>query len=292
MKTTFNNVADIAHMWANQTQPSANYSGGNFYFEGDTIYSYGSHFPIARHYNGKVLFTLDNYSKTTSKHVSLVDNASSHKEKIYMLHVLTGKVYPSDHEKNIKHFIYKITGNIQKLKSARKKEIYTTNIDHNKKMLEEYVNFFKVKLSKEQKFLIENATPEGYGIYSTKEAARIKRAEAIRQKELAIQHAEELSNWRKFKTQHIRTRSGCDYLRFNKEAARVETSQGIQIPVNVAEKLFRSVVKTVAAGGCNGECKETILHYNIDQITPEFLKVGCHLIYMNEIKSFASKMKW
>ena len=47
-------------------------SGNNFYFDGDTIYSYGSHFPIARHVETKrgraVLFTTRDYSVTTSGH--------------------------------------------------------------------------------------------------------------------------------------------------------------------------------------------------------------------------------
>lgn len=63
----------VAHLWAHQAQDSARIGGrGNFYFEGDTIYSYGSHFPIARHVETKrgraVLFTTRDYSVTTSGH--------------------------------------------------------------------------------------------------------------------------------------------------------------------------------------------------------------------------------
>lgn len=69
----------IAHLWAHKTQESARNACRNFYFEGDTIYSYGSHFPIARHivYRGKpaILFTTRGYSVTTSKHISLVRRA-------------------------------------------------------------------------------------------------------------------------------------------------------------------------------------------------------------------------
>lgn len=49
------------------------HDGPSFFFRGDTIYSYGQHFPIARHVTGTrgraaVLFTTRDYSKTTSKH--------------------------------------------------------------------------------------------------------------------------------------------------------------------------------------------------------------------------------
>ena len=38
-------------MWANQARDGA--KGSSFYFNGDTIYSYGPHFPIARHVERK-----------------------------------------------------------------------------------------------------------------------------------------------------------------------------------------------------------------------------------------------
>jgi hypothetical protein len=63
---------EIPHLWAHKTQESARNSQGNLFFEGDTIYSYGRHFPIARHVtNGKesaILLTVREFSVTTSGH--------------------------------------------------------------------------------------------------------------------------------------------------------------------------------------------------------------------------------
>ena len=42
-------TGEIPHLWAHRTQDEARNCQGNLYFTGDTIYSYGSHFPIARH---------------------------------------------------------------------------------------------------------------------------------------------------------------------------------------------------------------------------------------------------
>lgn len=70
------NNKQIAHLWANKSRESAR--GSHFFFEGDTIYSYGTHFPIARHYKGAVLFTSNGYSVTTSKHKGYVAGACSH----------------------------------------------------------------------------------------------------------------------------------------------------------------------------------------------------------------------
>jgi hypothetical protein len=50
-------------------------STDHLFIEGDTIYSYGYHFPIATRYGNKVWFTKKGYSNTTSRHKSLVLNA-------------------------------------------------------------------------------------------------------------------------------------------------------------------------------------------------------------------------
>ena len=42
-------TGEIPHLWAHRTQDEARNRQGNLYFTGNTIYSYGSHFPIARH---------------------------------------------------------------------------------------------------------------------------------------------------------------------------------------------------------------------------------------------------
>jgi len=44
---------EIPHLWAHKTQSSAHNPQHNLYFEDETIYSYGWHFPIARHVTNK-----------------------------------------------------------------------------------------------------------------------------------------------------------------------------------------------------------------------------------------------
>src|SRR5258708_13051749 len=73
-------TSEIPHLWAHRTQDEARNRQGNLYFTGDTIYSYGSHFPIARHVTNdagvrSVLFTTATYSVTTSSHCSAVRSA-------------------------------------------------------------------------------------------------------------------------------------------------------------------------------------------------------------------------
>lgn len=69
------NNRNVVHAWAHQHEARA--TGSNFYFVGDTIYSYGPHFPIARIDvdRGIVWFTTRGYSNTTAKHTSLARQA-------------------------------------------------------------------------------------------------------------------------------------------------------------------------------------------------------------------------
>lgn len=51
------------------------YAGGKLtplFIEGDTLYSYGKHFPLAKRVEGGFWINPDKYSVTTSKHQSLV----------------------------------------------------------------------------------------------------------------------------------------------------------------------------------------------------------------------------
>jgi len=41
------NESQVAHLWANRVQSDARNQYDTFYFKGNTIFSYGSHFPIA-----------------------------------------------------------------------------------------------------------------------------------------------------------------------------------------------------------------------------------------------------
>ena len=72
----------VAHLSAHKSQDFARNPGHNFYFHGDTIYSYGSHFPIVRHVENKrgraVLFTTRSYSATTAGHKCMVEGACRH----------------------------------------------------------------------------------------------------------------------------------------------------------------------------------------------------------------------
>lgn len=77
MRTVFSND-ELVHIYASGTQSHGRTSNGNMYFQGGTIYSYGSHFPMATRYGNKYLINGDSYSVTTSQHMNRLHYALNH----------------------------------------------------------------------------------------------------------------------------------------------------------------------------------------------------------------------
>ena len=83
----------LVSTWLSQSQDyGQERSGGSFYFQGDTIYSYGSHFPIAKLVeapNGEacIFVTTRTHSNTTANHCSKVRygiRALTHRRILYV----------------------------------------------------------------------------------------------------------------------------------------------------------------------------------------------------------------
>jgi hypothetical protein len=106
-KRVFKHSREVAHVWAQQRQAYGRNPTGNIYFDGHTIFSYGSHFPIARFVYGKggkpvmldgkqvVLFTTRSYSPTTNGHLQDVRGALSGLD-VVLIHVDRPEFYASN----------------------------------------------------------------------------------------------------------------------------------------------------------------------------------------------------
>ena len=97
MKTASNN-RELAHLWANQSYPSA--VGSNFLFDGPTLYSYGEHFPVAKLVSiGGEVVALHNPAKrsiTTTRHQSLARAAVSHLKNYHLAQGLWDAVHDAE----------------------------------------------------------------------------------------------------------------------------------------------------------------------------------------------------
>lgn len=101
MRKRLKNSSEVAHFWANQSQLEGR--SANLYFEGKSIYSYGSHFhagELVKDVRGETvaLFTDRTHSVTTAKHMGLIRIASNH---------FPGFTVPSfeEHSKNLTYLL-------------------------------------------------------------------------------------------------------------------------------------------------------------------------------------------
>lgn len=77
----------VAHVWAQQRQPSGRSNNGNFYFSGRVLYSYGTHYPVGifAGIGGPVFLNSSKSSVTTEgKHKSAARAAVRHLTCFYM----------------------------------------------------------------------------------------------------------------------------------------------------------------------------------------------------------------
>lgn len=283
----------VAHLWAHQAQEEARKSNGSFYFHKRVIYSYGSHFPIAEideNNSNIVYFTTRTYSNTTAGHISTASRAVGHKTLIYCKYPTAAA--EKDHEANMTDFEEKAKQIAKSLPNSRKPEIYLTQIATQRSLMEKYVEHFGLDIQEYPFAYIYIRSKDGTTEASEKELEAMKVAEKIRLKKDKRELAKQLKLFRTFKIERIRTKINIDYLRFNEESLRIETSQGVEIPVEAAKRFYSWALKTIKAGGCSGDCKETILSYQVQSIDNSFMKIGCHNIPVSEAAAIAEQLKW
>lgn len=131
---------ELARVWVSQTQDEGRSPGERMYFTGDTVYSYGPHFPIATIFdapNGEkvVLFTTRTHSNTTRTHCAAIESALSRSR--YRV-VYCAVIKPPVHETNLADFYAAMQQVADKHANARKPQLYKADILHQCRLAREY----------------------------------------------------------------------------------------------------------------------------------------------------------
>ena len=290
---------DIAHAFAYanaEDRETAN--GASLYYENDTIYSYGRHFPVARkirdrHGNTQfVLFNDSGYSKTTSSHQSMV-KAALFQETIT---VSDPEASPKGLAKDLTDRMIDAAFFLSNAKGERRKKEYLKEIKIISSHLLIIVDFYRIK-SKLPKlirdiynmhgddelipFVTERAIKE-----KKKLRAFIKKKQILIEKQREQEYQEELENiqrWKSFEIDSISLRLvGKSFLRVTAEG--VNTSQGISIPMAEAIRLIQLIeVKQIIGAKVND--LYTVSAFN------GLLQVGCHSIERAEVLTAIDEIK-
>jgi len=283
MKTVVS-PSEVAHLWANKVQDNARNSNNTIFFRDETIYSYGYHFPIAKHIINEqgdqaVLFTTRSYSNTTAKHIGKVHSACSHTRIIRVPR--PDDTFSSNVEVMIKEGRLALRG----IETARKPEKYISAALVWYERIKEYADFlgrdadlyticnYNNDFTDFERIVTSESAKEEFVIAERERKAKIKA-------QVEQEHAEQLIEWLNFKTHTLYNRNGRDYLRYNATKDRLETSQGVELPSAIARELQTRLR--------NGELTvgEKILYYNVAHVDDKVLKVGCHTFPINYLLEF------
>lgn len=282
MKKVVNNET-VAHLWANQQQTEAYTPNRAFYFYGNTIYSYGSHFAIGKHItNDKgekaILFTTRRYSNTTAKHINYAYRAIPYKNAV--IYCPDPAATAND---NIFFWDNLINGIYANLAKAKKPEKYLAELSYLNEQMKKYLSFMGVDMPEAISVKLE-ITTKAESIEAVNKANEIKAAnEAKEAKSKEQENKKQIKKFRNF--ERFSFYNGLAYLRYNKDTNRIETSQRIEIPVEAAKRFYKSIKD-------NNTENLKILDYTLKAINKQFIEIGCHKIEIKEINKIAKALNF
>lgn len=280
MKKVFTDISTISHLWANQLQDEARNSG-NFYFNGSTIYSYGGHFPIAKHIEVNeqkaVLFTKRGYSNTTSKHIEVVRQSANH------LNVIKCYNPNATHEENFNFWETESEQIAAKLPKAKKPENYLNELGYIQNEVNKYAQFFGIEIPTILGTILSIKDKNEYNTYNEQRTAILEAERLKKEAELKKQHKKALAEWKTGKTHRLYTRIGTDYLRLNKESQRIETTQAVKIPMELGKRLFYSIKENRLKVG------DKVLDFEVNEVGAQ-IKIGCHTFTKKYLLQFGAQV--
>ena len=292
----------VAHLWANQSQSDARNAGNTFYFVDTTIYSYGGHFPIARHVNGEVLMTTRRYSTTTARHIRKVESASRQFAKVYCYNVQAES--KTEHYSNLKHIEDEFNTYVMKAAKARHyTDSYLAYAENQAQQYVAYCELFKLAY-------IPLTIPEDYKSQckvkiqaqkkyrAEQEVLQAKKAEEERVKLL-----EAYEQWKLGEQVHCNFYSLPIALRLCANGDNVETSKGAEVPKSHALRVWKFINSLLAKNITPMDTDGTLWrknghtfhvgHFQIDTVyvNGDFV-AGCHRIDYTELQRFAKVLQW
>jgi hypothetical protein len=302
-------TSEIPHLWANDQdgKTDARNGQGNLYFYDGRIYSYGSHFMIARWTevrNGAraVLFNSDTYSVTTSKHQSAVRRSIPSIVPVFTVPCRQTPRQPR-HKVNLRHYRQEIAVCVVKAKRARS----NTEWLHGQAVAlcaeaNRYAEFFRLKT----RFTLPDGEAIAERIKAQKQTAKRKATRDLLklERQRAIFLTETLPEWRAGVGMATLYRpvgwrpsgwSRTPWVALRIKGDNVETTMGASVPTDHAEKII-GMVQAIQSGrrapyARNGHS----IHlgaYVINRIDADgTVRAGCHVIPFSEVQYIAGLLQ-
>lgn len=301
MKQVVYDTHEIPHLWAHQTQSEARNRQGNLYFTGDTIYSYGSHFPIAKHVVSKrgekaVLFTTGSYGHTTAGHINSVARSIPPDVPVFNV-ALKSRWSDPEPSRIVTDYTVRIRSRAEAVVTARSTQARKfAALESLIAEANRYCEFSGLK----QRFTVPENT-DAIKADIAAQAAKDKQqrirddAKAKRQAALARkERAKTIERWIAGENVRIPHYWGEPQAYLRIVGDQVETSQGATFPVEHALRVI-PIIRRIRESGTeyhrNGHTIH-LGHYPLDHISAKGdVRAGCHLVEYAEVERIAGLLE-
>ncbi len=293
MKTVLRNHDEVAHYWSNQIQPEGKAS--RLFFEGNTIFSYGHHFEIAKIVKpGVILFTENSYSSSTSGHKSIVRSAIPHHFKIFPAATSRSGygnyTVTTDNIQNLTYYLQQAEELLNRAVRAKGlAENYAQTAKHWLSIFIDYAKEFEVstkpftKLFETLSDTINNfKIPEKYLAYVKSKLDAKKIAEQAKVKDWK----DHLKKWKNHTGNYLDCSiPECDFDYLRIVGNEIETSKNVRLSIASALLIWRKLQQQESVKGEKIDDRWTVID-NSNQ----YLQVGCHKILHSEIQAVAKQL--
>lgn len=289
MKTVFSSNSQVAHVWAQCSQDEGRSNSLSFYKT--VLKSYST--PIAKIFSdvNVCLISYENYSNTTTKHLNEAYRA------IHTKYTFTvPNVDPYKMDENIPFFIERMRIHLDKAQKASKLASYHLDrFESYKNDCTLYSNIFKCKLTKDQKEFLRTQPDEktmakirekidrAVELEKTREIKERERPKIARDKFFS----ETLPKWRAFEIDRVNTWNlylESDFLRIKDD--KVQTTRNAEVNLQKAlffVSLYKEWLETNDDNLRSKIENNKIDYFEINEITKDYVKIGCHTISKDEI---------
>jgi hypothetical protein len=279
----------LYHVFAHQTENDAQNANGSMFIDGNTIYSYGKHFPMARHTDGVILLTTDSYSNTTAKQLSQLGGAIPSSRTVYRV----ADVLANDHTTHLMNFhdyIIRYESLLEQAARAR------TNKEW---LLDQAVTLASQANDYAQRFGVRHTPIDTSGIdlesikdvVTARKLERKKQSEKLERKKQREQ-SKQIKDWQN-NTPNVRAPS-TDKVYLRIVLGNIQTSKHAVIPVSATPMLW-DMVTTCRKEKQSYIPKEklSVGNYSLTQIDASGnIKVNCHLIAFDQLKRIAKLLNY
>ena len=282
MKKVFNSASDVIHLFAQRSQQEGRCS--NVFFEGNEIYSYGSHYKLGHFLDSDTILINDSgYSVTTSKHIYKILAATRHYKQFRKTQTDLDLVYNS------------VRWNTNKLARANKPELYINPILSLWNSLNEYMEYDR-KSKKLSKKNYQNYFSDQYNLIKTIVNALNNGSDDFKEKlrfsSIKLDKAQKTKDAKELKIKLVKfynyeidafTIGKEDYLRISKDGQNIETSQRVKVSIESAISLYKMILSKIDIIGIRIE------NFTVSAINGT-LKIGCHNINMNSVHNVGTQI--